>query len=197
LPEIHVLYPYINTGDTTVDMSFHDLSEEQLIQRCLASDRLAQQTLYNRYKDAMYTLAYRITADADMAADVLQETFIGVFRGLHNFQRRATLGAWIKAILVRTAYKKLKRTPFTEPLEDIHISHLVDWGEYLDAEYLQQAIQALPAGYRNVFVLIEIEGYAHKEVADMLGISVGTSKSQLFYAKKWLRKRLHYISMQT
>jgi RNA polymerase sigma factor (sigma-70 family) len=71
----------------------------------------------------------------------------------------------------------------------------VDWGtNALDTEYLEKAIQRLPDGYRSVFVLIEVEGYKHQEVADMLGITVGTSKSQLFYAKKKLREFLrHYV----
>ena len=70
------------------------------------------------------------------------------------------------------------------------MGEMIDWGNSLDAEYLEKAIQSLPTGYRSVFVLIEVEGYAHKDVAEMLGISVGTSKSQLFYAKKQLQKKL-------
>jgi RNA polymerase sigma-70 factor (ECF subfamily) len=71
----------------------------------------------------------------------------------------------------------------------------INWGHQLDVEYLEKAIQALPEGYRAVFVLVEIEGYPHKEVAEMLGVSVGTSKSQLFHAKKRLRETLeHYNS---
>ena len=66
----------------------------------------------------------------------------------------------------------------------------IDWGHEIDIDYLERAIQALPEGYRMVFVLVEIEGYAHKEVAELMGISVGTSKSQLFYAKKRLRQAL-------
>jgi len=83
---------------------------------------------------------------------------------------------------------KIKRTPKFEPIEDHIPSDWVDWGNHLDVEYLEKAIQSLPEGYRSVFVLIEVEGYSHKEVAELLNISVGTSKSQLFYAKKRLRK---------
>ena len=82
-----------------------------------------------------------------------------------------------------------------QPLENMKADQVVDWGNYLDAEYLEQAIQDLPDGYRMVFILIEIEGYAHKEVAEMMGISTGTSKSQLFYAKRRLRKRLTQMSI--
>ena len=74
---------------------------------------------------------------------------------------------------------------------------MIDWGEYLDAEYLEQAIQSLPNGYRSVFVLIEVEGYAHKEVAEILGISVGTSKSQLYYAKRQLQKKIKALGIRS
>jgi len=107
-------------------------TESSLVEACLQNDRLAQKALYDRYKDAMYTVAYRITNDFDLAQDVLQDAFIQIFKGLKNFRKEST-----------------------------------------------------------VFVLIEIEGYPHKEVAKMLNISEGTSKSQLFHAKKKLREYLN------
>ena len=164
------------------------MTETELIQACLANNRLAQKQLYDRYKRAMYTVAYRITGDFESANDVLQEAFVKVFRGLPKFRKEATLGAWIKTIVVRTALSKIKKESRLEPLENHHTNQLVDWGNHLDTEYLEKAINALPSGYRAVFVMIEVEGYSHKEVAEMLKISVGTSKSQLFYAKKSLRK---------
>lgn len=166
------------------------MTETELIQECLANNRLAQKQLYERYKRAMYTVAYRITGDFESANDVLQEAFVKVFRGLEKFRKESTLGAWIKTIVVRTALSKVKKEIRFEPLDHSHTGGMVDWGNYLEAEYLEKAIKALPEGYRAVFVLIEVEGYSHKEVAEMLSISVGTSKSQLFYAKKRLRKSI-------
>jgi len=165
-------------------------TESALVDACLKNDRLAQKALYNRYKDAMYTIAYRITNDFDLAQDVLQDAFIQIFKSLDKFRKESTIGAWIKIIVVRTALKAVKKQPHFSPIEDHIIGHkhqYVDWGDYLDSEYLEKAIQNLPAGYRSVFVLIEVEGYPHKEVAKMLNISEGTSKSQLFHAKKKLR----------
>lgn len=170
--------------------------ELTLLTGCLAGDRRAQKALYDRYKDAMYTLAYRITGDFEQAHDVLQEAFVAVFRGLDRFRRESTLGAWIKTIVVRTAYKKLRREPLMEPLAEHHTRELIDWGDYLDATYLEQAIQALPPGYRSVFVLVEIEGYAHKEVAELLGVSVGTSKSQLYHAKRQLQRTIQALGLR-
>lgn len=166
------------------------MTEADLIQGCLEQNRLAQKTLYERYKNAMYTVAYRVTGDQDLAEDVLQDAFIKVFRHLAGFRQESTLGAWIKTIVVRTALSKIKKEQYTASLDQVPPDTSISWSHRLDAEYLEKAIMALPTGYRTVFVLIEVEGYGHQEVADLLGITVGTSKSQLFYAKKRLRETL-------
>ncbi|MEZ4987065.1 MAG: RNA polymerase sigma factor [Saprospiraceae bacterium] len=167
------------------------MTESELIEACLADDRLAQKELYDRYARAMYTAAYRITADFDVANDVLQEAFLKIFRHLATFRKESTLGAWIKTIVVRTALSKVRKELKTESLEEHHHKdQVLDWGHHIEADYLERAIQQLPPGYRTVFVMIEVEGYSHQEVAELLDISVGTSKSQLFYAKKKLRHAL-------
>jgi RNA polymerase sigma-70 factor (ECF subfamily) len=166
------------------------MTEKELVAACLRGERLAQKELYDRYSRAMYTIAYRMSADTELANDILQEAFLKVFRRIETFRAESTLGAWIKTIVIRTALAKLKKQVIIEPLPDNYADQIVDWGHRIDADYLEKAIQALPDGYRSVFVLIEVEGYQHKEVASLLGISVGTSKSQLFYAKKRLREAL-------
>ena len=163
------------------------LTEIQLVQGCRQQDRLAQKVLYDRYKTAMYTLAYRITNDFGQAEEVLQDAFLKVFKHITSFKGTASLGSWIKTIVIRTALKKIQRKIRFEPLEDHSLPALIDWRQALDSEYLEQAIQSLPEGFRAVFVLIEIEGYTHKEVSNLLDIAVGTSKSQLFHAKKKLK----------
>ena len=93
--------------------------------------------------------------------------------------------------MVRTALSKIKKEHYTASLDQIPPDITsINWSHRLDAEYLEKAIMGLPTGYRTVFILIEVEGYSHQEVADLLGITVGTSKSQLFYAKKRLRETL-------
>ena len=161
-----------------------------LIAQCRAHDRLAQRTLYDQYRRAMFTLAYRITGDFEEATEVLQDAFIQVFKNLEKFRYESTLGAWIKTIVVRMAYRHLKSRVVFEELPPQYNASKIDWGDFLDAEYLEKAIQNLPDGFRTVFTLIEIEGFSHREVGDILGISEGTSKSQLFYAKKKLREML-------
>lgn len=168
------------------------MTDAQLIEQCLNHDRLAQKELYDRYKTAMYTLAYRMTNDFGLADEVLQDAFLQAFRYLHTFRQDSTFGAWLKTIVVRTAYKKIKRIVHFEDIEQHHPER-IDWN-HLDTDYLEQAIQALPAGYRSVFILIEIEGYTHQETGDILGIAAGTSKSQLYHAKKRLRAYLEKYS---
>ena len=163
------------------------MSEQELIEACLQHNRLAQKQLYDRYKDAMFTLAYRITGDFNLAGEALQDGFLNVFKGLPKFRRASTLGAWIKTIVIRAALSKIRNKIIFQELGQQSISSFIDWGHYLDSEYLEKAIMALPEGYRMVFTLIEIEGYTHKEVAEILNITIGTSKSQLFNAKKKLR----------
>ena len=173
----------------------HDAQNQpvaDLIAQCRAHNRLAQRTLYDQYRRAMFTLAYRITGDFELATEVLQDAFIQVFKNLEKFRYESTLGAWIKTILVRTAYRHLKSRVIFEELPPQYNASKIDWGDFLDAEYLEKAIQNLPDGFRTVFTLIEIEGFSHREVGDILGISEGTSKSQLFYAKRKLRELLNH-----
>ena len=168
-----------------------NMTESGLIDACIANDRMAQKKLYDRYKKAMYTLAYRITGDFELADEALQDAFLNIFRHLSSFRRESTLGAWIKIIVVRTSIKTLKKKVTFESFEDYKSEgDYIDWGDHLAMDYLEKAIKSLPEGYRSVFVLIEVEGYTHKEVGKMLEISEGTSKSQLFHAKRKLRDLL-------
>jgi RNA polymerase sigma factor (sigma-70 family) len=168
------------------------MTEQELIQDCIRQDRTAQRLLYDRYKTAMYTLAYRITGDFDAANTALQDTFLSVFRNLAQFRGEATLGAWIKTILIRKAYQNINTQPHYTLMEEIpNDTIVIDWGnDATNAAHLESIILSLPEGTRTVFVLAEIEGYTHREVAEILGVSEGTSKSQLNYAKKRLREIL-------
>lgn len=168
------------------------MTDQQLISLCKQNDRRAQKALYDRYCKAMYTTAYRITGDFDWAGEALQDAFMQVFKHIASFEQKSTLGTWIKTIVVRMALQKLARRKNNfEQWPDEYDTTMTDWGSSpIDAMQLEQAIQRLPEGARAVFVLAEVEGYAHKEIAQMLDISEGTSKSQLFAAKKRLRELL-------
>ena len=168
------------------------MTEAEILHGCKNGDPRAQKQLYDRYKRAMYTVCYRITGDFESANDTLQEAFVKIFTHLDQFRQESTLGAWIKTIVVRTALTKIRKKVTLEPIDNNAglPDQALRWDHHLDADYLEKAILALPEGYRAVFLLIEVEGYGHKEVAEMLQISEGTSKSQLFHAKKRLRESL-------
>jgi RNA polymerase sigma-70 factor (ECF subfamily) len=164
-----------------------------LIVRCRKGDRAAQKQLFDTYKKAMFTKAYRIVNDPDHAHDVLQEAFLEVFKDIGQFRGSSTIGAWIKTIVIRKALYKQKIELRYESISEAAHDEPVEWEDTLTGEQLHKAIQALPDGYRAVFTLIEIEGYSHQEVSTLLAISEGTSKSQLYHAKKLLQKMLKSI----
>ncbi|MFT4523305.1 MAG: RNA polymerase sigma factor (sigma-70 family) [Bacteroidia bacterium] len=175
----------------TANLVFTQLNdvEQELLNGCLDKNRAAQKKLYLRYSTAMYTLAYRITNDQDAAHDVLQDAFIEVFRDLHTFKAKSTLGAWIKTIVARKAGKQVKFEQRYEALEiDLHDTAVPY--EDIASILLEKIIAMLPIGCRTVFTLFEIEGYKHKEIANMLNIAESTSRTQLLHAKKLLREQL-------
>lgn len=146
-----------------------------------------QKQVYERYCDAMYTTAFRILNDADMANDALQEAFIQVFTDIKQFRGDSTLGAWIKTIVIRTSLRRLRKEDTFSRIDYEQNGDTVSWPEEMTGEDLERAILSLADGCRTIFLLVEVEGYKHREVAELLKISEGTSKSQLFYAKKQLQ----------
>ncbi len=162
-------------------------TEKQLVDGCRKNNRKIQKQLYDRYCDAMFTIAFRIINDYDIANDALQEAFIQVFTDIKQFRGESTLGAWIKTILVRTAIKKFKKEDVFTQLDLQQNGEIITWQEEMKSDDLEKAILSLADGCRTIFLLIEVEGYTHKEVAEMLNVSEGTSKSQLHYAKRQLQ----------
>lgn len=170
------------------------VEEQQLLAGCLAQDRQAQYRLYQQYKTVMFSSALRILGDRALAQDALQDAFVDVFQGLAGFQQQSTLGAWIKTIVVRRALRTLRREQRMEVYDqDRHPEPAVAWHDRLTGEALDKAIGELPAGYRAVFCLVEVEGYSHREVADLLSVTEGTSKSQLYHAKRLLQRKLQHL----
>ena len=165
-------------------------SEQELVKGCIDDNRVMQKRLYDKYCDAIFTTTYRILSDFDSANDSLQEAFIKVFQHINSFRGESSLGAWIKMIVVRTALDKFKKEKIFVSLDDAPSELIVNIPDDYGSEYLEKAVFELPDGFRTVFVMIEVEGYSHKEVAALLNISEGTSRSQLFYAKRRLREKI-------
>ena len=164
--------------------------EEEIINGCLKNDRTSQKALYDQYKTKMYTIAYRITNNFEDANDALQEGFIQVFDNLKSFNGASKLGTWIHTIIARAALKKIKKRIHFVEIEDALEPITIDWGSIIDIQLLEKAIASLPDGYRSIFTLYEIEGFKHREIAEMMDISVNTSKTQLHKAKRMLRENL-------
>lgn len=163
---------------------------KKIVEGCLKNDRHAQKELFEMYKDAMYTVVFRILRDEALSSDAVQEGFIRVFRCIGNYRFKATLGSWIKTIMVRSALHMLRKEIKMNDPDSEMMDVAIEWDQNLTGEILDKAILRLSPGYRTVFLLIEVEGYSHKEVADMLNITEGTSKSQLSRAKVILQREL-------
>ncbi len=171
------------------------MEEQELITRCKKSDRLAQELLYTRYADRLFRTAFRYCKDQVEAEDVLIVAMNKIFSSVGNFQSQGqgSLEAWMKRIVVNEALMALrKRHNFnlTETLNENtpepDIASLAESG----GEDILKALSKLPTGYRTVFNLNAVEGYSHEEIAEMLKIQVGTSRSQLFKAKELLKTML-------
>lgn len=164
--------------------------DRELVRGCLANNRRAQRALFEQYKVPLYTLVYRLLNDSVISNDVLQEAYIEIFRSIGNFRFESTLYTWMRTIVIRSALVYMnKKTISYVSIDEIPERSDCSNNDFT-TEHLERAILSLPEQARTVFVLIETEGYKHHEVAEMLKISSGTSKSQLNYAKKLLRNRL-------
>jgi len=168
---------------------------EPNLQACIRGDRLAQKAFFERYRGKMFALCLRYANSREDAEDVLQEGFVKVFRDLHQYTGVGNLEGWVRKVFVNTALQHLqkqKRTPTTTELDgqdfpdDAEPVH----GDEPPAKNMIRILQQLPPGFRTIFNLHVLEGYSHPEIADILGISVGTSKSQLLRAKAHFRKLL-------
>jgi RNA polymerase sigma-70 factor (ECF subfamily) len=164
-----------------------------IIERCKAGDRLAQQELYGLYSKAMYNTAYRLVNDADGAQDVLQDAFVKAFTRLDQYRFEASFGGWLKRIVVNTALNALrkKRPDLLDNFDEVaeqRIEVVADETEWpVSIERAIAAVETLPDGYRTVFSLYLLEGYDHHEISEILNIKVSTSISQLSRAKKKLK----------
>jgi RNA polymerase sigma-70 factor (ECF subfamily) len=171
------------------------VDERQLISRVLAGDAEAERTLYDLHVDRVYRLAFRLAGDDDLARDFTQDAFIRAFDKLGEFRGEASLATWLHSITVSVSLnglRKVKRLHSREVEMDEELAGQPrSWGAEPDLKVrLRRAIDALPEGYRTVFVMHDVEGYTHEEIARALGVQPGTSKAQLFRARAKLREAL-------
>lgn len=170
------------------------ISEAELIKGCLNNDRLYQKHLYERYARKMLSVCLCYARDSYEAENILQEGFIKIFENLKNFKPVGSFEGWIRRIIVNTAtdyYRKMKRLKYIEvDVEEAgNLVSTIDMDKFATDDIIK-TIQKLPEGSRLVFTLFAIEGYSHAEIAEQLGISVGTSKSQYARARMLLQTML-------
>ena len=170
-------------------------TEQELAEGCKKNSRKHQQALYQCYAGKLFALCLRYAGDRMQAEDFLQEGFIRIFSKIEQYKGDGSLEGWMKRIMVNTALQHLRREKSLPKIADIDDAapvseHGADALDQMAATELIELIEQLPTGYRMVFNLYVIEEYSHKEIADELGISEGTSKSQLARARNLLQKLL-------
>jgi RNA polymerase sigma-70 factor (ECF subfamily) len=171
------------------------LNDRQLVHRCLAGEPEAERALYDAHVDRIYRLMHRMAGDADLAADFTQDAFIRAFERLDQFRGDSSLATWLHTIAVSVALngmRKVKRIRSrTDNIDDTAdlAARQVSFSGDLKLR-LYSAIDALSEKLRPVFVMHDVEGYTHDEIAGTLGIPVGTSKARLFDARAKLRLAL-------
>lgn len=167
------------------------MSEDTLILGCLQNDPSAQRELYNRFSPKMLSVCFRFAQNREDAEDMLQEGFIKVFTQIHTFQNKGAFEGWIRRIVVHTCINLLKKhKKFNESVDLSYAATLLVREEtipaIMQAKQVIECIRLLPIGYRTVLNLYAIEGYSHKEIAEMLDIEESTSRSQYTRAKAML-----------
>src|SRR5271163_1867918 len=178
------------------------LSEAEAIERAKQGDAEAFESLYNLHKRRVYSLCLRMTANTAAAEDLTQEAFLQLFRKIGTFRGESAFSTWLHRMAVNVVLMQLRKkslplvplednieteeeTPRKEPgADDLKLTGSIDRLQ------LQRAIDKLPPGYRTVFVLHDVEGFEHNEIAQMVGCSIGNSKSQLHKARMKLREFL-------
>jgi RNA polymerase sigma-70 factor, ECF subfamily len=178
------------------------LSEAEAIERAKQGDAEAFEALYNLHKRRVYSLCLRMTANTAAAEDLTQEAFLQLFRKIGTFRGESAFSTWLHRMAVNVVLMQLRKkglpiVPLEENIETEEESPRKELGAddprlagSIDRMQLQRSIGALPPGYRMIFLLHDVEGYEHNEIAEMVGCSIGNSKSQLHKARMKLREIL-------
>ena len=171
------------------------VGDADLIALAIDGDAQAQRALYDAHVDRVYRLAFRLAGEDELARDFTQETFIRAFDRLAGFRRESAFSTWLYAIAMSVTLNGLRRVKRLRTRE-VALEAAESLGGSRSSidpdlrERLHRAIDALPQGYRTVFLMHDVEGFTHEEIGEALGIQVGTSKAQLFRARGKLREAL-------
>ena len=171
------------------------LTDSELVERTLEGDEQAFRALYDRNVDRIYRLTYRMSGDEDLARDFTQEAFIRAYQRLEQFRGDAAFSTWLHSIAVSMALNGLRRVDRhrkrERSLEDaIHFGSQAPGPGPEVRDQIEEAVDNLPDIYRTVFLMHDLEGYSHGEIAESLGVAEGTSKARLSRARAKLREML-------
>ncbi len=173
------------------------VAETDLIRGCLDGNRRMQKQLYDQFSSKMYAVCLRYMGNADDAQDVLQEGFIKIYKNLERFRGDGSFEGWVRRIFVNTAIEQIRKkkidVSITEKEEETIEFKTISAIDKINEKDLLKIVQELSPGYRTVFNLYIVEGFGHKEIEEMMGISEGTSKSQLARARMILQEKLKNI----
>ena len=171
----------------------YKVTEKELIERCKKEDRTAQRILFDTYSPKMFGVCKRYMRNREDAEDILIEGMYKVLAKIKMFKGQGSFEGWMRRIIVNEALMALrKRHNFNISIEvsNVDIKTTLTAQDYLEEQDILSLLSKLPTGYRTVFNLYVVEGYKHREIAEILGISINTSKSQLILAKKRLKGML-------
>ncbi len=174
-------------------------SEQELIKECIKGNRKAEKELYDKYNNLFFAVCLRYTNSREEAEDILITGFMAIFESLPSYKHQGSFEGWMRRIMVYTAidHFRINKKHFADTdIENCQSIEASTMQENIDAKDILKQIHTMPEGYKQVFNLYAIEGYKHSEIASMLGISEGTSKSQYAKAKKWLQCRLQEYKYQ-
>lgn len=168
------------------------MSLEKLIYRCTKQDIKAQEWLYREYSGKLFTLCLKYSESYEQAKDNLQDSFLKIFENISQYSGKGSFEGWITRITINTALKKITKPGVFLSIEEDYPEEItleID-DEIISGDFLIEIIQELPDRYRHVFNLYSMDGYSHKEIASLLNISEGTSKSNLSRARAKLKERI-------
>lgn len=172
------------------------MTEDELIRGCIKEEAICQKEVFHRYAGRMLGVCNRYARNSADAEDILQDAFIKVFEKIHQFKFEGSFEGWIRRIMVNTALKKYSLRRYEKEVSGYEIRDRDESGiepsaySHLTQKELLDLINNLPDGYKLIFNLYVIEGYQHDEIAEMLRIQPGTSRSQLVKARNMLQKQI-------
>jgi len=169
------------------------MSDVQLIAAARKGDRRAMAALYTAHSGRVYSVVRRMVGDDHLAEDVSQDAWVRAFEKLHSFRGESSFGTWMHRLAVNSALNRLRRQskrPNVEAAADKQSGPPPTDDTVLNQKLLSQALDQLSPGYRTVLVLHDVQGLTHDEIADRMGVAVGTSKSQLHKARARMRDLL-------